>query len=245
MRSYFALLLLLSLAVREASADDCAAFREARALATELTRIDRDAAVLAAIAQGTPVASRFVFERVRRELSALERALPAGRRELVVPTTGTSAFVLLDAGAVARARSGEWTEWNCLVAALQARVEIDRYDVGAWLRTTAVFNPYRVQAAFEALPGVRGVSLVNYYGLGDVVTTAGCGNRISYYVRLGDGDCQSGCLWEDFYWFASEPPRRLRVVDVAPAELPRPPWVRRVSDFVWTSPQECGLPDAR
>lgn len=238
------LVLVLVLGSSAACADDCAIFRTAAPTALELTAIDPEAALVAAIAQGTPVASRYWFERVRVDLARLRRALPPDRRELVVPTPGNRYYVLLDDDAAARVRAGAWPEWSCLVDALGASSRPNDHGYPeVSLQTMAMFNPYRVKTALEALPGVRYVGVNGYYGLHDVLLVAGCAGRISYFVRLGDGDCQAGCIIQDFYWFASGPGQRLRIVDVAPHALPRPEWAWDLELGVFGQQVECGLPE--
>lgn len=183
---------------------------------------------LAIAMDGSPVADPSRYERLVGDVEALEALHPAGNFEFQPDATGI--MVQLTPEAWDAARAGTYDEWDCLVEAYGARIELAAWhSPGLRLATIdfpGAFDLALVIEDFEGLSGVEYAEPNFMIGTARTFCARDTGEGIVYLAIEEWGDCPAGCTHRRVTGFLSQSPGSAAPIGVweRGVDGPEPAW---------------------
>lgn len=194
------------------TAPDCAGF-EGLATTAELEatpRADPWLELLVMQMAGGFTADQVTYERVSIDLDAIRSSAPELAGVAPIPRHDGQTLLLAPERATFEAMTGgSYTAWNCL----NARYGLSGTDPNDFschphlaLRFEGTYDMEALAAEYALLPGVRG-AIANYVLGGGSSRVCGVveASTFHYLVLAGSGDCESGCMEMEAFWFSTEP----------------------------------------
>ncbi len=175
---------------------------------------NEEAELIALCLSGELVAPDGLYEQVMTDLAAIRTAFAetlgtAGQIEFRTPWSTGVLMLGFDDSTVQQIRDGEYHAWDDLNDQLQAtNVDTSHLDfIGC---AVIVFNgrlhPYRLAEIYSQLPGLENTSPSFIRGDSPNVYSREIQGGMTYLFRNGWGDCPSGCISNEFWYFSCEGP---------------------------------------
>ncbi|MGB8657026.1 MAG: hypothetical protein WCE90_04485 [Candidatus Zixiibacteriota bacterium] len=174
-------------------------------------RENEEAELMALCLSGELVAPDSLYNQVVNDFAAIRAnfgdTLPIVDSIKFMPPWAAGRLIIgFDTAAVRLFCHGEYHAWDTL----NQRYEVTRIDSLAalhWiglvlLRFRGRLHPYRLAEAYAVLPGVRAASPDGRIGDWPNVYAGQGDGGMTYLFRNGWGDCPSGCISSEYWYFA-------------------------------------------
>jgi len=196
-------------------------------------RENEEAELIALCLSGQLVAPDDLYERVLADLTSIRGifgdSLPSITQITFWPHWVPGCLLMgFDDSIVVKIRQGEYHAWD----ELNEQYGIESIDTSmifvmgfVRLNFTGRLHPRRLQELYAVLPGIWSVSPNGIIGDGSNVYARETTSGMTYLFRNGWGDCPSGCIENEFWYFSCEGPQS-EFVGYWPAYegVPPPDW---------------------
>jgi hypothetical protein len=174
---------------------------------TVTPRENREAEEAALWLSGDLMAPQDLYETIRDDLAAIRNAyldsIPDTDIHFFAPWAVTELIVLPDDATWDKIRNGEPNAIDSLNAVFRA-TDLDSMRIGRlWGLITfeGRLHPQRLAEIYAGQPGVILAEANGYCCDWDNVYPWKQGNTMTYLFRSGYGDCPSGCIFSNFWYF--------------------------------------------
>jgi hypothetical protein len=176
-----------------------------------------ESAAISLVSQIT--ADQTTYRRLEVDLSAIDGVQPGlGGLPFRSPYHPRRLSLMVDLGVAQEIEAGEYADWNCLNSHYEGTSDsvstiwsissfaIAEIDYPAGLAMELIQPEY---ARLRGVLGFQGQGLLDGSGF----CAASDGAKMHYLMTVGWGDCPSGCLGRDYYYFQTDEPGHVAVRD--------------------------------
>lgn len=176
-----------------------------------LYSFDQDeAAMIALCLSGELVAPESLSNRVCRDLAVIRSdfgdELKMIRGISFFPPWEVGCFIVyFDDTTAQEVAEGKYHAWDKLNTQYEIwRIDTTNFSYFARLYFKGRLHPQRLAELYAVLPGVTSAGPDHLYGDGSNLYTRQTENGLTYLFRYGEGDCLSGCIYNEYWYFTFE-----------------------------------------
>jgi hypothetical protein len=154
------------------------------------------------------VADEAIYYRLVRDVKAIREAEPSLRDvRYFAPDDGRSLMLRVEPSTLARMRTGEYHDWDCLNRALvvtSTELSEGTFLPYAELTLKGIYNLEQLATKYAALEGVKSVGPSYGGGDGPTICVTREGPTWHYVFDQAYGDCTAGCIEHLFEHFSTD-----------------------------------------
>ena len=194
-------------------------------------KADEEAELIALCLSGELVAPDGLYEQVRRDLAGIRATFGdtsewINQIKFLPPWVPGNLLIGFDETAFQLIRDGQYHAWDSLNQQYQA-TDMDTIPFSSGGVVLLMFqgrlHPWRLVELYEDLPGVWAIHPNGRIGDWSSVYARQASGGMTYLFRHGWGDCPSGCIYSEFWYFRVDDNWPMFVGHWVPHEEPNVP----------------------
>lgn len=195
---------------------------------------DEEAELIALFLSGEIVAPQALYNRVHNDLAAIRsqygNEFPSIRQiSFRPPWVPGSIIIGFNKSTAEKIKNGEYHAWD----ELNNKYQVTEMDTIYFLSGSAAvaihckgrLHPLRLMEVYRNLPGKTYIEPNGYVGDSPNIYSRQTQNGITYLFRHGWGDCPSGCIYSEYWYFSFDGENPQFIGNWKPHESStQPPW---------------------